>query len=189
MIDPAGDARQPGRTIGDSLERAVSYTIAQALKEQLQKSLACTVILTRSPGETVAPLQNATFANRMAVDLFLSIHCYHAPQNKHEVALYYQSRGESLMPAVQELSLIPAQKAHWKNAKKSRDYANAIAINLQKETVHKFRVDSPLGIPIAPLYGITSAAIALEINCLDPRHVTIYIDPLTNAITSALSHE
>lgn len=187
MIDPAGDARHAGRTIGDSLERATTLNIAQGIKKQLESQLGCTVIITRSPGETIAPLQNATFSNRMNVDLYLSIHCYHAPQDKHAISLYTMSRGESLMPTSNELSLVPAQKAHWKYQEKSKTYAQTIMASLQQDAAQKFKLEQPIALPFAPLFGIQAPALGIEINCIDPQDVSLYVGPLSHAIKSAVS--
>src|SRR5579872_3367872 len=74
MLDPAGDARETGRIIEDSLERAVTIQFAQQLRDVLTSQLPnSTVIITRTPGEELQPLQQANFANRLPVDLYLNI--------------------------------------------------------------------------------------------------------------------
>jgi len=86
MLDPAGDAQYAGRRIDDSFERGLTLRCAEQLKQRLEQLFPqIHVVLTRLPGETVQPLQNANFANRLSVDLYLSIHFYHETATKPEL--------------------------------------------------------------------------------------------------------
>ena len=90
MIDPAGDAKHTGRLIVDTLERGISLQCAEQLKSKLTglyKNIR--VILTRVPGETIQPLQNASFANRLNVDLYVSLYFYHESQTPAHITLYH----------------------------------------------------------------------------------------------------
>ena len=67
MLDPAGDAQNPGRTIDDNFERGITLQFAEKLKEMLQEKFpTIRVVLSRTPGESLQPLQNANFANRLS---------------------------------------------------------------------------------------------------------------------------
>src|SRR5271156_6610097 len=90
MLDPAGDAQNPGRIIEDSFERGITLQCMQELQAVIaQRFPRIRVVVTRSPGETRQPLQNANFANRLDVDLYISIHCYPESKPKSQLYLYY----------------------------------------------------------------------------------------------------
>lgn len=187
MIDPSGDARRAGRAIADSLERAVTYSFAQSLQEQLKASLNCTVIITRSPGETVYPLQNANFANRLPIDLYLSLHCYHAPNKKHTISLYRMSRAESFLSKHHDLSLVPLNKAHWNAQEITQKYSDKITSHLQSNFRHQFVIEGVYALPCAPLIAIQSPSLAIEINCPKPSDNTVYSSAIAQAIIAALT--
>src|SRR3989339_258513 len=90
MIDPAGDAKHTGRLVQDTLERGISLQCAEELKKVImQKHTNIRVILTRVPGETIQPLQNASFANRLNIDLYLSIYFYEEQHTPAYITLYH----------------------------------------------------------------------------------------------------
>src|SRR5579859_5868722 len=67
MLDPAGDAQITGRIIDDSYERGITLQLCEDIKKQLEADHPknTRIVLTRFPGETIDPLQNANFANRL----------------------------------------------------------------------------------------------------------------------------
>lgn len=186
MLDPAGDARHTGRIIGTNFERAITYQIAQALQQLLQNNFACTVLITRSPGETVSPLQNANFANRLPIDLYMSLHCYHAPLEKHTIAIYLVAP-PSTAAAAPSLAMTPLAHAHDQSWHSSKKYASHIHSALQATYAHQFQLPPLVALPFAPLGGITAPALGIEINCIAPDNVTLYIEPLAKSIIQALS--
>lgn len=92
MLDPAGDAQYPGRIIEDCFERGITLQFVEQLQVIITERFpSVRVVLTRFPGETRQPLQNANFANRLDVDLYISIHCYPESKPKSQLYLYYFS--------------------------------------------------------------------------------------------------
>lgn len=80
VLDPAGDARIPGRPIENTLERSVTYAFAEALKQYIEdQSDHVHVFFTRSLGESVSHDQRITCAHRKQADVYLSLHAYHNP--------------------------------------------------------------------------------------------------------------
>ena len=74
MIDPAGDAKDPGRVIDDTYERSLTMQFAEELKSVLEKNnRGLRVIFTRFPGEALESLQNVSFSNRLSVDLYVRL--------------------------------------------------------------------------------------------------------------------
>ena len=185
MIDPAGDARTTGRIIGDSFERAVTLDLALALKKALEAD-GYSVLITRSTGQTVLPLQNANFANRLHPDLYISLHCYDNPDQKFAISLYTMSRAEPFIAAVPELSLLPIHKAHWPAHRDTEKIGNAIHETLLQLYGHQFLMSLIVGLPLAPLIGIQSPAISIELNCHSSADSNQYIQPLVDALKAAL---
>ncbi|KKQ32814.1 MAG: hypothetical protein US49_C0005G0033 [candidate division TM6 bacterium GW2011_GWF2_37_49] len=168
MINPAGHAGDAGRKLKNSYERAETIKMAQYIQERLEsKNDNLRVVLTRTPGETVVDFQNASFANRLSVDLFLSLHFYASERPKHEIYIYYYVAdpiADFARRNTPELSFIPVMQAHQFNIYKTRHIAerlqSSISGSLNRET---FEFVDLLGIPVKPLLGIASPAILFEI--------------------------
>jgi N-acetylmuramoyl-L-alanine amidase len=192
MIDPAGDARTTGRTIGDIFERSITMHAAQELKKMLEEHLAkilpgLRIFLTRVPGETVEPLQNAAFANRLRVDLYISLHCYQTEQSNPHCALYhfsYDPVADELPTKVPGLFLYPYQQAHRNFFTISRDIAQAVYQQLQK---HKgFLVIEPIqAFPYKPLIGIRAPALGIEMGLPKKDDWKLIINNITQALYHA----
>lgn len=186
MIDPAGDAKQTGRIIEDTFERAITLHIAEALKKALEQQFLCSVVITRSPGEIVYPLQNANFANRLSIDLFLSIHCYRSPHEKLSLYLYHFSYGEPFVTQPNKDASLPYDKAHLFQYDITKKHAQTITQLLQQSYAHQFQTHGPYRLPMHSLLGITAPAIALEFFLPEKNDWQPLIQPLAQSIASAL---
>ncbi len=184
MIDPAGDAKQTGRTIADSLERAATIKLAEAVKRALESNTSFQVIITRSPGEVVYPLQNANFSNRLPVTLYISLHCYHNPQEKVSLTLYQFSYGQMNTHQQHTLAMIPYDKAHMAAQETTRSYANQIKQLLSTEKM--FPTHGVYALPFHPLIGIQAPAVGIEMNIITQNDWQIYLDPLVKSIQTTL---
>ncbi|MDP3788714.1 MAG: N-acetylmuramoyl-L-alanine amidase [Candidatus Chromulinivorax sp.] len=186
MIDPAGDAKHTGRLIQDTLERGISLQCAEQLKAILtQKFKNIRVILTRVPGETIQPLQNASFANRLGVDLYVSLYFYHEPETPAHVTLYHYLENpiSDLWHKPINLSLYQVNQAHLLNLKITQAWGKIILDVLRDKQCSKFF--SPrgfFGIPFTPLLGIKAPAIAVEVGLKNKQDWQHIIDPLVIAI-------
>lgn len=186
MIDPAGDAKHTGRLIQDTLERGISLQCAEQLKTALIKKFnTIRVILTRVPGETIQPLQNASFANRLGVNLYLSLYFYHEPEMPAHITFYYYLENPitDLWHKPTTLSLYQVNQAHLLNLKTTQAWGKIMLEALHDKNFSKFfRPRGLFGIPFTPLVGIKAPAIAVEVglkNKSDWQHI---IDPLIIAI-------
>lgn len=186
MLDPAGDAKHTGRLIQDTLERGISLQCAEKLKAALtERCKNVRVVLTRVPGETIQPLQNASFANRLGVDLYISLYFYHEPQTPTHITLYHYLEN----PVVDfwhqpiTLALYQSSQAHLLNLKTTQKWGKVFLEVFQDAHFAKFFIPRGLfGIPFTPLISIKPPAIALEIglkNKTDWHHI---IDPIIIAI-------
>lgn len=192
MIDPAGDAKHTGRLIVDTLERGISLQCAEQLKSKLTglyKNIR--VILTRVPGETIQPLQNASFANRLDVDLYLSLYFYHEPQTPAHVTLYHYVENPitDFWHKPNPLSFYPVHQAHLLSITKTQKWGSIfLEIFGNKECSKFFKPCGFFGIPFTPLLGIKSPALAIEIGLKNKQDWQLIIDPLIIAI-ERIMHE
>ncbi|MBV8660673.1 MAG: N-acetylmuramoyl-L-alanine amidase [Candidatus Dependentiae bacterium] len=186
MIDPAGDAKHTGRLIQDTLERGISLQCAEQLKTMLTQNFKnVRVILTRVPGETIQPLQNASFANRLGVDLYLSLYFYHEPETPTHVTLYHylENPVTDFWHQPISLSLYQVNQAHLLNLKTTQAWGKIILEVLQDKKCSKFFNPRGLfGIPFTPLVGIKAPAIAVEVGLKNKQDWQQIIDPLFIAI-------
>lgn len=190
MLDPAGDARETGRTIEDSLERALTIQFAQQLKESIESYLPnSNVMITRSAGEVMQPLQNCNFANRMVVDLYISINFVHAVNKKPTLYLYQFSLGDTFMTPSYDLCMLPYDKAHQKSASTSTQYGNTIKQFLSdKEYQRLFTTAGFYQLPFAPLIGIQAPAIGLEMSIPSKKDWQKFVQPTALSIATALEN-
>ncbi len=186
MIDPAGDAKHTGRLIQDTLERGISLQCAEQLKMKLTEKIKnLRVILTRVPGETIQPLQNASFANRLGTDLYLSLYFYYEPDTPQHITLYYyiQDPIADAWHQPQQLAFYPVDQTHLINLTTTKAWGNIFLDVLQDKQCSKyFQPYGLFGIPFLPLIGIKSPAIAIEVGLKNKQDWQRIIDPMITAI-------
>lgn len=191
MIDPAGHAKNPGRRLHKSYERAETYKCAEALKNELEKNYNVRVVLTRDVGQEIVPLQNASFANRLNVDFFLRINFFVQEAAKPKL-YFYHLVFDPIIDTVQRpfdpLAFVPVNQAHFKNIRHTTALANQFASLLadsQYQTL--FDVSKPYGLPLKPLVGIVAPALLVEMSL--PSHDNQWADlvqPLAKSIALTL---
>jgi N-acetylmuramoyl-L-alanine amidase len=164
MIDPAGDAKEPGRTINDTFERGITLQLAQELKQSIEaENPGVRVILTKFPGEVIEPLQNASFANRLKVDLYLSLHVFEHKDKRNTLFLYQlqYNPADLWVKKTEDLILLPFDQAYKNSLPKTESYIDQLYESCKKET--KLTCHTPLKIPFKPLVGISAPAIGIEL--------------------------
>lgn len=187
MIDPAGDAQNTGRIIGDIFERGLTLQCAQKIKEQLEDEIyGIRVILTRFPGETLEPLQNAAFSNRLNADFLISINFYEEKSgisNFHIYHFVYDSLTDFWSKNSSKITLTPYNQAHIKNIKQSKFISNRMH-NLMKtfENSGIFSLKPVLAIPFKPLVGVTAPVIGLEIGLHNKDDWKPLVKPIVEGI-------
>lgn len=190
MLDPAGDAVHTGRCIDDSFERGLTLQYAQHLKTYLEKTVpAIRVTLTRNPGEVVSDLQNAHFANRMNVDLFLSIHFFKETEVVPRCYVYtYAQVDDADIQKNNALSFWRYDKIHLCNADQTKEYAEIFVKTLQQHNKH-FSCSACYRFPIKPLVGIKSSAIAIEIGLKSKNDWQQYIEEVGSALAAIIQQK
>ncbi len=186
MIDPAGDAKHTGRLIVDTLERGISLQCAEQLKTKLMAQFKnIRVILTRVPGETIQPLQNASFANRLGVDLYLSLYFYHEPKAPTHLSLYHYLENPvvDFWHKANPLSFYQVDQAHLIAIKTTQTWGKIILdVFAHKEHAKHFQPRGLFGLPFVPLIGIKAPAIAIEVGLKNKEDWQAIINPLLVAI-------
>ena len=182
MIDPSGDAQNPGRVIDDSFERGITLQCAEALKKELiNKFENIRVVLTRFPGETVGNYQNANFANRLDIDFYLHIGFYQELDAKPKVYLYNFSYNDDFITKKNELTLCKYDQAHLFNYARTRQFG--LILEEQLNTFKKLFTNCHLSkLPFKPLIGVKSPAIAFEAGLQNKDDWQQYIKPLVASL-------
>lgn len=183
MLDPAGDAQHTGRKLDDNFERGVSLQIAEKLKTILEERFNnVKVILSRLPGESANYLQHASFANRLNVDFYLSIHCYHEKETKPCLYLYQFSYGDNFITKQFDLALIPYDQAHLSNSTTTNSFAllmqNILASNAH---TNSYTTKGIFKMPFKPLIGIKTPAIGLELGLKNKDDWSDYLEPIATS--------
>jgi N-acetylmuramoyl-L-alanine amidase len=184
MINPAGDAKHTGRSIEDTFERSITLQYAEQLKKAIELTYPyMSVILTRFPGDMVNPLQHANFANRLHVNLYLSIHFYRETGIKPNVYLYRFSYNDDFVVPSQSLAFYAYDQAHLLANKKTTAWCEQVKqMFTQPEYTKKFNVHGIYKIPFAPLIGIQAPALAIEASLKNKDEWTTYVEPLVACI-------
>ena len=190
MISPAGDAQYAGRTIDNTFERGITLQCVQKLKQELEsRNSKIRIVLTRIPGETIQDLQNASFSNRLNVDLYISINFFTLKSGNPSLFLYYfslNSDAHSWNITANNLSFTPYNKAHLENLSLTKTIINNIFQLFDSNYKKIFTTHKPLGIPFKPLVGIKSPALGIEISLQKNNDWIIFLPALTESIEKAL---
>ncbi len=189
MLNPAGDAKDAGRMLNDSFERGVTLQCCQELKRHLETNIPnIRVVLTRFPGETLEPLQNANFANRLETDFYLSIHFYKEHEIKPHVYLYLYKTEHYTTLGTTELCFCPFDKAHLLQQKKTMTIGTMME-QLFKEFQKngQFITRGLFTLPFRPLVGIQAPAIALEAGIKDTHSWQYLIEPIVETIKQIIN--
>lgn len=185
MLDPAGDAQYTGRVIDDCFERGITLQCVEQLQAALtQRFPKIRVVLTRMPGETRQPLQHANFANRLDVDLYISIHCYPESKPKSQLYLYYFSYNDPFASTPSPYAMCPYDKAYLYSLQTTKKWSDLIARTLRDgQYAPSFIFHGVYALPFAPLIGIKKPAIAFEIGLKQKDSWKQFIEPIIASLT------
>lgn len=193
MLDPAGNARNPGRIIGKSsvnsdspgtFERTCTTFFANQLKKMLEKKdKNIMVLFTRLPGEYINQIEKAHFANQCNVDLFCHICTAHTHTIQPQIYIYHAQ----IAPlALKDNTLFfPLDRAHEPAHTTTTDYAWHLHRQLQKNT-RICNVSPPVSCPLTPLKGVKSPALCIEIGIKQIDDLAHVLEPFADALYQAL---
>lgn len=190
MLNPAGNARHTGRTIGNGFERGITLQYAEQIKKELEQAHQhVTVLLTRSPGDIVYALQNASLANRLDVDLFISIHFYQSHEIKPKIHLYQFSYNDDFIQKTSALSFCPYDQAHLLHSDTTNTWVDLIQSSCNKTKYQKlFEMVDSYKLPFKPLIGVTAPSIGIEAGLKEKDDWRNYITPLVDGIHTIINH-
>jgi len=160
VIDPAGNAHNPGRKLSDSFERGATMQCAELLKKELEQSYDIQVVLTHTIGNSSTQEQNAQIANRLAANIYLHISFFHETEVKPNLFLYTFSYDNDFPIKKDPFLLCPYNQAHCLSLSTTAHYAQAFFTIL---THSPYTVHPVIKIPYMPLKGITVPAFGIEI--------------------------
>jgi hypothetical protein len=188
VLDPAGDAKRTGRRIGDSFERGLTLQAAEKIKEIIEsRSPSIKVIITRMPGDNVYDLQNASLANRIGADLFMSLNFYHTQETKPTLFLYQFSYGNEFASCQQGLALNSYDQAYRINKERTDIICQLFKKELSQQAYHSLCfVAGPYSLPVKPLIGIVAPSIACEVGLKGKELWQHYSEPLAQAIIAVV---
>lgn len=192
MIDPAGHSKDTGRKLHHGYERAETYKWAEALKGDLEKRYSdVRVVLTRAPGDEIVPLQNASFANRLKVDLFIRLQLYKEESEKPKLYLYHHVVDplvDGTKKPTSPFAFVPVSQAHYAALKRTENYGTQLYRGLTKSGFTKqFDCHTPRGIPLKPMVGIQAPSLVLELGVHKDDHWSVTIEPFLQGIAPFLS--
>ncbi len=186
MLEASGDSMQTGRIIDDSFETTIAYNFAQNLKSRLQAASAhLKIMLNRNPGERVAPLQNATVANRLHVNLYVSIHFFEQKDAKPTLYIYQLSYHDSCILKKNDLNFYPIDMVYLLHQTITDQWAQQIKKTLSIDPA--IAVYGPYKLPSKPLIGINAPAIAFEIGIHHKNDWQPLIEPLAKSLEAIIT--
>lgn len=191
MLDPAGDSKHVLREIDGAYEYALSMQCAELIKRKLEQECHdVRIILTRVPGESMEPLQTASFANRLAVDLFVRIHFYWEKEAKSQLFLYYYCGNpvtDAWKKANDILLFIPVDQAHLQHRVITQEWAATLCSELeQQEYSQYFECKGYCGVPLKSLVGIVSPALCIEAGLKTKKDISVYANCYVDALSQLI---
>ena len=190
MLDPAGDAQHTGRILDDNFERGITLQFTESLKKILEQRIpSLRIVLTRFPGETLLPLQNANFSNRLDADLYISFHFYKEEQVKPSIFIYTFSYGnEFVSPSDNDLSFYAYNTIHRTHTASTNTLANSLKQMLKNPVYkNKFEVQGVFAIPHTELIGIKAPALSIEIGLKNKESWTTYLEALATSLETIIN--
>lgn len=191
MLAPAGDAQHVGRAIGDTFERGLTLQCAHYLQTHIQERMpTITVVLHENTGKKTEPLEYAQIANRLKVDLYISLHFYHDEDAltlnlyhylQHPVTDVWNTRQHG------SIALIPYDQAHKQMAPTTHTIIKQLRTLLNEQQARTFFVPAPIGFPFKPLVGIQAPAIGIEMSLQQKEQWQIYAATITEALITMLT--
>jgi len=189
MLDPSGDAKNTGREIGDSFERAITLQCAQELKKQLMDQCPdVRVILTRTAGETLQPFHNASFSNRLGVNFYLNLSFYYEEEMPLHIAIfYYKEQLSDIDFHYNPLQIYHVSQAYLINFNLTQQIAKNFYQTLQQKSLNSaFVMLGLFGVPCSRLVGIIAPALYIEVGFRNKDDWKYLIKPLLCSIQSII---
>lgn len=194
MLDPAGDGKNPGRSIKNSFERGTTLLLADALEQELSFQYPhLRIFFSHKPGQLSEQMQIAQSSNRIGAHLFISIHCFKEIHSLPSITLYqtiWNRTTDWWQVAPLQPTLIPAAFAYRGSLKTTHSFLTLLSTSLAKQAEQNtFNFIGGFAIPFRPFFGILAPAIAIECGLRDEKDIRLLIDPIKNALAALIRKE
>jgi len=183
MLAPMGDARTTGRIIDKNFERWIAWEYAREVKSRLEREIkGINVVFSRASGEIVQPLECANFANRLRVDVLVSINFFAETEALPRCFFYQFSYGDEFVTLSDELAFHTYDRAHiikrgqaTRMIERMRDlFASDSYCRQFKTSLHRM--------PFSPLIGMVCPAMGVEMGIKTVNGANAYVEPLVEGI-------
>lgn len=193
MIDPAGDAKSPGRSIDEEFEANLTIQFAQELKKLIEaENKNIRIILTKSPDESIDSLQNAAFANRISPKMYLNIGFYVDQEKPNNIYIYHLIHNpvtDFWTKQDNSLKFYPIDQAYKINLNKTVNYAKNLFESFKtQESNFPLNINNIIGIPFKPLNFIVSPALGIEIGVKNKNNIKELVEPIKNSIIQVINN-
>ncbi|OGB97000.1 hypothetical protein A3F06_01450 [candidate division TM6 bacterium RIFCSPHIGHO2_12_FULL_36_22] len=187
MLCPQGDSKVAGRTTPDGAERGVTRLWAEQIKKALEENNPnIRVVFSHNLGEHIGQKEKANFANRLQINLFISLLCY--TTDNLSISLYcYGNKNSCMMVQPKKLSFCPYNLAYTFSASITPQYTNLIYNNfLHNPQLKNIAIQQPIYAPLNCLMGIKAPAIAIEAGLKQSQDWRYYVRAVTEALHSLM---
>ena len=190
MLDPAGHAKQPGRQLYESFERAETYRCVEQIKKIIEAKSDVRVLVTRAPGEDIVPLQSASFANRAGVDLFMTVHLVKESAEQPSINLAYLTYDTLLDQTHKDYKkgdFVPVYQAHCPALATTKRWSEQMVKQLTAVVPKRWSVaQQTLALPLKELQGVVAPAVMLELGVHTDREYAEITEHLAETIMACL---
>jgi hypothetical protein len=179
VLDPSDAPRQ----LATSFAKGATMQCAEALKKRLEEQYPVQVSITRTPGLKTTHENHAQMSNRLGAHLYIHLSFFQETELKPRFFMYYYANGSEIthIPNTQ-LKWCPYEWAHHAAHKQTTALANTFYTRLTTTAQIQYRLMAPVGIPCAPLLGITAPALMIEIGLHAAHTWQTCIEPLVKAL-------
>ncbi|HJM68610.1 MAG TPA: hypothetical protein QGF02_01570 [Candidatus Babeliales bacterium] len=187
MLCPQGDSKIAGRTTPDGAERGVTRLWAEQIKKALEeRNPNVRIVFSHNLGEHIGQQEKANFANRLQINLFISLLCY--SDDNLNISLYcYGNKNSCMMAQPKKLSFCPYSLAYTFSASITPQYANLIYKNfIQDPKLKNIAIRQPVYAPLNCLMGFKAPAIAIEAGLKQSQDWRYYVKAVTEALNNLI---
>jgi hypothetical protein len=175
VIHPFGDKTVTGKIIAQEFERKIMRQMAVKIKEMLESTGKFRVYITHEIGQPSDREQNATFANRLAADLYIDLVGFESKKVVSEIQCFfplYDPATDFWAKKRDTLSLTPIHKAFLKNCNRSLTACSQFSKNLKQCSEQRMIINPYFGLPLRRWVGIEVPSMVIECGMQKPEQVT-----------------
>ncbi len=182
MLSPFGNNNSQGRSLKSNFESSIAHQFVHALAQELETNFPTIRIrMSHEKTDCITPLQIASMANCLPVDLFIQFQFYSEHESK--ICIYHCSNNNDFLCKCWDLSWCQAGQAYLINKKNSAAWAQKIANVLSSADNSKwFSVVGPYAIPLKPMVGIIAPSLLIEIGLANDDDWKQMIAPITESL-------